>query len=571
METKRIIKVAKGDEKPDLLLTNCNVVNVFSCQVEKQNIAIADKKIAGIGDYQKGKKVLDLKGAYVAPGFIDAHVHIESSMITPFEFARAVLPLGTTSAVVDPHEIANVLGHDGIKFMLESSKHNHISLYFMLPSCVPASKFETSGSTLSAVDLLPFMNEKWVRGLGEVMNFPGVLTQDPDLMAKIEIAKMKRADGHAPGLSGKALNAYVAAGISSDHECITPNEALEKLACGMKVFIREGSGAKNLDDLIPVVTKENCGRFLFCTDDRNPNDLVARKHINYCIKRAIKLGLDPIAAIKMATINVAEHFKIDRKGAIAPGYWADLVVFDNFTDFHISKVLRSGIIVAQNYKFIARAKKRLKLKLRGSVNVGSFKAAKLKVKDQGKRIRVIETIKDQLITKCFLYKPKHIDSSGNIMPDISSDILKIAVIERHLASGNIGVGFVRGFNLKRGAIASTVAHDSHNIVVVGTNDDDMEVAIHSLIDSQGGQVVVENKGIKALLPLPIGGLMSDKEVLTVAQKKAELIKACQELGVALDNAFMSLSFLSLPVIPDLKITDKGLVDVNQFAMTPLYV
>lgn len=570
-KTQKLINVSRGLEEGDLLLKNCKIVNVFSGTIEESNIIIVNKKIAGIGDYKKAKEVLDLKGSYVSPGFIDAHAHIESSMITPFEFARAVVPLGTTSVIVDPHEIANVLGHDGIKFMLESSKNNHISLYFMLPSCVPATThLETSASILSAEDIYPFMSEKWVVGLGEVMNYPGILNSDSDLLNKLKIAKKKRSDGHAPNLSGFDLNAYIASGISTDHECTEKEEAFEKLNRGMKILIREGSAAKNLDSLIGLVNDHNYKQFLFCTDDRHPEDLVNKLHINYNIKKAIKSGINPITAIRMATINVVEHYKIDRKGAVAPGYWADLVVFDNFESFNIEKVFRSGIKIAENYKFVAKAKKPKLSKLRGTVNVGYFDKKKLEIKDTGKKIKVITTVKDQIITNFIECKPESVDNNGNIISDIKNDILKITVIERHLASGNVGVGFVKGFGMKRGAIASTVAHDSHNIIAIGTNDEDISFAVKSLIDAQGGNIVVDNCEIKALLQLSIAGLMSTKNVQEVAKEKLRLQKACEEIQTNFENPFMVMSFLALPVIPHLKITDKGLVDVDQFKVVDIY-
>jgi adenine deaminase len=567
---KKIIDVGLGNSQGDLLLKNCKIVNLFTSEIEEGNVIITNKKIVGIGNYTDAKKVIDLKGAYLLPGFIDAHVHVESSMLTPFEFAKAVVPLGVTSAIVDPHEIANVLGHDGIKFMLESSKNNHISLYFMIPSCVPATHLETSGATLLANDIKYFMDKKWVKGLGEVMNYPGVLAKDDEVLKKIVISKMKCSDGHAPGLVGKDLNAYIASGITTDHECITKAEAKEKLARGMKILIREGSGAKNLDELIGLVTKENCSRFMFCTDDRDAEDLVNHEHINYSIKRAINKGLDPFCAIKMATINVAEHYNIPRKGAIAPGYWADMVVVGDLKEFNIQKVFRSGELIAEDYDFIAKAKGEHRLSLRGSVNVGYFDKEKLRIKDEGKRIRVINAVEDQIITTTSFEKPLNIDKDGYILSDTDKDILKIAVIERHQASGNVGVGFVKGFGLKKGAIASTVCHDSHNIIVIGTNDDDIEIAVKELVLSQGGKIVIEDGKVKSLLPLPIGGLMSKKPLFEVAKEKLHLERACRNLGVNLRSPFMTLSFLALPVIPELKITDKGLVDVNKFDFVSLF-
>ncbi|MBF0367116.1 MAG: adenine deaminase [Oligoflexia bacterium] len=570
----RLVKVASGKSRGDLLLKNCKIVNVFSSKIEEGDVLISDRKIAGVGVYERkhAHQLIDIKGAYVAPGLIDAHVHIESAMVSPFEFAKAIVPLGTTSVIVDPHEIANVLGQDGIKFMLESSKNNHISFYFMLPSCVPATHLETSGSTLLAKDLEPFIDEPWVRGIGEVMNFPAVIGAHHDILKKVLIGKQKRVDGHAPGVSGHALNAYVAAGILSDHECVTTAEAREKLARGMKILIREGSCAKNLETLLPLVEEKNCARFSFCTDDRLPEDLVAREHINYCVKRAVKLGLDPVMAIKMATINTAEHYKIERKGAVVPGYWADLIVFDNFKNFNIQKVFRSGQVVALDFKFTAKSRKRKTSPIRGTVNVGHFSEQKLKIKEvKHKALRVIKLIKNQLLTEEMQYRPRCFDAARNILSDVEHDILKIAVVERHLASGHVGVGFVHGFGLKQGAIASTVAHDSHNIIIIGTNDGDMEIAVKSLIESQGGEIVVLDGKVKALLPLPIAGLMSKKSVQEVNKQKQKLLLEARKQGVRLENPFITMSFLSLPVIPKLKLTDRGLVDVLQFDFTSLFV
>ncbi len=564
-----IIKVAKGEKEADLVLKNCNIINVFTGEIEKNDIAIFDKYIAGIGKYDAKNKI-DLKGLYVSPGFFDSHVHIESSLVTIPEYARAVVPLGTTSVVIDPHEIANVLGLDGIRFMLKSSKYNPLSVYFMLPSCVPATDMETSGAELRAFDLFPFINEEWVKGLAEMMNFPGVLNMDTDVIDKLRLMEDKIIDGHAPGLKGKELNAYISAGISSDHECVTPEEALEKLSRGMYIMIREGTVAKNLKDLVPIINEKTYKRCLWATDDRHPDDLIKEGHINFLIKKAISFGVDPIIAIQMATINAVEHFKIPKAGAIAPSYYADIVVFDNFKDFNILKVFKNGKLVAENGKYIFTPPVELrKSTIRSSINIKWLKDEDFQIKAESDMINVIEIVNNQLITKHKKYKANIINNY--VESDIKRDIIKCMVIERHFASDNIGKGFVKGFGIKQGAIASSVAHDSHNIIVIGVNDSDMLKAVTHLRKLQGGFCVVNNQKVLADLPLPIAGLMSEKSLKEVYEDLQILNKASKELGIKIEDPFLMLSFLALPVIPELKITDKGLVDVTKFQYIDLFI
>ncbi len=563
-----IIQVAQGKKEPDLVLKNCNIINVFTGVVEKGDIAIHKEYIAGVGDYSSSNEI-DLNGKYVSPGFVDSHVHIESSLVTIPEYAKTVVPLGTTSVIIDPHEIANVLGLDGIRFMLKSSKYNPLSVYFMLPSCVPATDMETSGAELRAFDLFPFTKEEWVKGLAEVMNFPGVLNMDMDVLDKLRLMEDKVIDGHAPGLSGKELNAYIAAGISSDHECTTANEALEKLNKGMYIMIREGTIAKNLKDLVPIINEKTYKRCLWATDDRHPDDLIREGHINYIIKKAISYGVDPITAIQIATINPAEHFNIKNSGAVAPSYFADLVVFDDFENFNILKVFKSGKLVAENGKYIFTPPvETRKINIRRSINIKWLKDEDFQIPAKSEKINVIEIIDKQLLTKRITANARI--NNNLVESDIDNDIIKCIVVERHFASDNIGKGFVKGFGLKRGAIASSVAHDSHNIIVIGVNDNDMIKAVTHIRKMQGGFCAVHNEEVAADLPLPIAGLMSDKSMYEVYEDLQKLNKATEKLGINIQDPFLMLSFLALPVIPELKITDKGLVDVNKFQFIDLF-
>lgn len=562
------IRVAAGEGKVDLLIKNGRIVDVFSGQIEKRDVAIFDGRIVGFGDYP-AKKIVDLEGDFLCPGLIDGHVHVESSMVGISEFARAILPHGTTTVVIDPHEIANVFGVKGVYWMAESAKGVPLNLFVMIPSCVPASALETSGAELKAEDLDSLFQEPWVIGLAELMNFPGVIFRDPEVLEKIEKARGKRIDGHAPLLSGKGLYAYLVAGIRSDHECTTPREAKEKLKNGMWIMVREGSTARNLKDLLPLIHTKNSRRFFWVTDDRHPKELIEEGHIDSMVRQAIRLGLDPILAIQMATLNPAEYFRLDDLGAIAPGFRADLISFDHLGEFRIKKVFKDGVLIAENGRLVPNASKRVKSpKIRKSIHIGKIDKTSFLLRSDQPWAKVIQLIPGQILTKKVM--KKIILREGVAYPNLEEDILKIAVVERHRATGNVGVGFVQGFGLKEGAIASSVAHDSHNIVVVGTKDEEMVRAVR-MIQKMGGGLIVTGKGkVLASLPLPIGGLMAERSVHQVHRKLVTLHEKAREMGCKISDPFMALSFLSLPVIPELKITDKGLVDVNQFKIVPVF-
>lgn len=565
-----LIQVARGDRPADLLIRNARLINVFIGKVVQTEIAVSHGYVVGFGAY-RALNTIDLKGLFMAPGFIDAHVHIESAMVGPSQFAQAVLPHGTTAVVADPHEIANVLGSAGIELMLTMSKGLPLNFYFSLPSCVPATSMETAGARLDAEMLAPYMEHPRIVALAEMMDFPGVLQTRADVMAKLTIAQKARkpTNGHAPGLSGYHLNAYLAAGMSTDHECITSAEALEKLAAGMHVMVRQGTGARNLDDLLPIIDTFNSRRMMWCTDDRNPHDITIDGHIDGMVRRAITVGVDPVIAIQMATLNPAEHFRLNDIGAIAPGRRADFLVFDDLKNPVVRQVFSGGKLVAQEGQLIDSSLcSSHPVACPPSVNV-ALQSIDLKVKATGRRIRLIETIPQQIFTSSRITEANIIDSYA--VSDPQRDLLKIAVIERHRGSGRAGIGFVRGFGLKYGAIAATVAHDSHNIVTIGVEDADMYAAAVELINMGGGLVVVQHQQIVARLPLPVAGLMSEQPLDTVCQGLDSVLSAAHNLGTSMDDPFAVMSFMALPVIPELKITDKGLVDVQKFEIVPLFI
>lgn len=567
MDLETLIRHARGEAPADLLIENARVVNVLSGEIQETSVALARSRIVGLGDYPAEDR-LDLEGAYLAPGFIDAHVHIESSLVPPAEFARAVVPRGTTTVVTDPHEIANVLGTEGIRFMLESAKDGPLSMFVMAPSCVPATHMETAGATLRSYDLAPFRSDPWVIGLAEVMNFPGVLEADPEVLAKLEAFEGLPVDGHCPGLSGRDLAAYVAAGIGSDHESTTADEALEKLRLGLTIFIREASNAHNLEALLPLVTADNQHRFCFCTDDRQPRDLLDQGHIDYMIRTAIARGLDPIRALRIATWNAARFFGLDDRGAIAPGRRADLVAFRDLESPLPHLVFRGGRPVARDGRMLMPRLAHETHPLRSTMNI-DWDRVDFRIEAEGSQARIIGVIPDQLVTEQLLEEIESTDAGA--LADPARDLLKIAVVERHRASGATGKGFVKGMGLKRGALASSVAHDHHNLVVVGADDTSMWTAARRAATLGGGMVVAAGEQVLAELPLSIAGLMNDSPVEEVRQGLDGALSAAHDLGSELHDPFMAMSFLALEVIPSLKLTDQGLIDVDRFERVPLWV
>ena len=568
-QTENLIRVARGKANGDLLLKNAKVVNVYSGEIIEADVITCEERIAGVGAGYRAEKTIDLKGQYLSPGFIDGHVHIESSMVDVPEFARAVVPLGTTSVIADPHEIANVLGYEGIRYMLNASKNNPLNVFFMVPSCVPATDLETSGASLRALDIYPLLQEKWVLGLAEVMNFVGVVQGDREILDKLKIVTEKRIDGHAPGLSGIDLNAYVAAGIGSDHECTRVEEAREKLRLGMYILIREGTFIKNLRDLIPLVTPENSRRCCFCTDDRHPHDILEEGHVNFLIQTAIKMGVDPITAIRMGTLNTAEYFGLREHGGIKPGNYADLVAFDNFENFRISHVIKNGELVARDQKPVYEKQALLHAKIRSSMNIKWLDGDEFVIPAQGRKARIIELVEDQALTNCLVEEAPIAD--GHVVSDADRDILRVFVVERHNATGNVGRGLIKGLGLKRGAIASSIAHDSHNVIVAGHSDDEIMLAVIHLNKIGGGIVVVDGEDVVDALELPVAGLMSKENLEMVSQKTEKLVQAARQLGSTVKDPLMALSFMALPVIPSLKLTDIGLVDVENYKLVDLFV
>lgn len=556
---QRIIAVAAGREKADLVLKNAKYLNVFSNEFLCGDIAVANGLIAGVGKYD-GKTEIDVSGKLVLPGFIDAHIHLESSMVTPAEFAKAVVAHGTTTVITDPHEITNVMGIDGVEYMIQASQNLPIDVHFMMPSCVPATEIDESGAELDCKDIDLYLDNKKVLGLAEMMNYVGVINGDKNVLSKIVTsqAHQKKIDGHAPELSGNDLNAYIAAGVYSDHECSTFENALEKLRKGQFIMIREGTAAHNLKALMPLLTQQYYSRCMFATDDKHPSDLLHGGHIDYIVKQALKNGADPIVALKTATHHAARYFLLNNKGAIASGYLADIVVVNNLEDFNVETVFKCGKLVfdGEVKDFSApTVDEELAEKCFDTFHLDSVTPSSFKV--DGK-LGLIGLVGGELLTR-------NLGTADKI--DVENDILKIACIERHKGTNHIGVGYVKGYSLKSGAVATSVAHDSHNIITVGCNDDDIAVAVNAIKDSKGGIAVVENGKIKALLELPIAGLMSDEPLTTVNEKLENAKSSAYELGADKSiDPFMTLSFLSLPVIPSLRITTKGVFDAENWKM-----
>lgn len=556
---QRLIAVAAGREKADLVLKNAKYLNVFSNEFLCGDIAVANGLIAGVGKYD-GKTEIDVSGKLVLPGFIDAHIHLESSMVTPAEFAKAVVAHGTTTVITDPHEITNVMGIDGVEYMIQASQNLPIDVHFMMPSCVPATEIDESGAELDCKDIDLYLDNKKVLGLAEMMNYVGVINGDKNVLSKIVTSQAhhKKIDGHAPELLGNDLNAYIAAGVYSDHECSTFENALEKLRKGQFIMIREGTAAHNLKALMPLLTQQYYARCMFATDDKHPSDLLYGGHIDYIVKQALKNGADPIVALKTATHHAARYFLLNNKGAIASGYLADIVVVDNLEDFNVETVFKRGKLVfdGEVKDFSApTVDEKLAEKCFDTFHLDSVTPSSFKV--DGK-LGLIGLVGGELLTR-------NLGTADKI--DVENDILKIACIERHKGTNHIGVGYVKGYSLKSGAVATSVAHDSHNIITVGCNDDDIAVAVNAIKDSKGGIAVVENGKIKALLELPIAGLMSDEPLTTVNEKLENAKSSAYELGADKSiDPFMTLSFLSLPVIPSLRITTKGVFDAENWKM-----
>ncbi len=563
----RLFGAAKGDEPADLLLRGARIVDVILGEIRQGDLAVAGGYIVGFGA-RKAEEIIDLKGKYLVPGLIDAHVHIESSQLSPAEFARAVLPHGTTCVIADPHEIANVLGLRGIRYMLRATESLPLRVFFMAPSCVPSSPLENAGATLSAEEIKEVLSWDRVLGLGEVMNFPGVLSRDPEVWAKLEAAHGKPIDGHAPGLSGYELWAYRLAGPRTEHECTLLREAREKLRAGMHILIREGTTARNLSALIPLLSAHTAPFVHFCTDDRHPETLHTEGHMDDVLRKAIAGGTDPLVAIAAATIHAARAYGLVDLGALAPGFRADFLVVSDLEQFEVERVYVGGELVAEGGRCLAECPDIPAGDVRGTVDVDTG-ALSFRIPAEGKKARVIGVVPGQVVTEGLILEPKEV--GGEVVADPERDILKLAVVERHRGTGNVGLGLVRGFGLKRGALGSTVAHDSHNIVVVGTNDGDMRLAVARLVELGGGQVVIADGKVLAELPLPLGGLMSDLPLEEVVRRSGGLKKASRSLGCVLPDPFMQLSFLALPVIPKLKLTDLGLVDVERFELASLFV
>ncbi len=566
-----LLAVARGERPADRVLRNARVVNVFSGRVETTDIAIAGERIAGLGPGYRGHEEQDLGGAYVLPGLIDAHVHIESSLCIPSQFAAAVVPRGVTTAVIDPHEIANVAGVEGIRFMVQASRDLPLGVVVMAPSCVPATAMETNGAILDAPALAQLLEEGAVHGLAEVMNFPGVIQGQEEVLDKIQAFRGRPVDGHAPEIRGPGLNAYVAAGIGSEHECTTVAEAQEKLARGLYIFIREATNAHNLHALLPLVDPLNHRRICFCTDDRIPADLLDQGSIDHMVREAIAHGIEPILAIRMATLNPAERFGLEDRGAVAPGRRADLLVVEDLRGLQPQQVYSRGRLVAQGGVLdpaTLPAATAIPPAVAASVNV-DWSRVDFRIPAQGRRIRVIRALEGQLLTEERILEARV--AEGLALADPERDLLKIAVIERHRASGAMGRGFIQGFGLRRGAIAGTVAHDHHNLVVIGADDGSMETAAHAVAELGGGLVVAEGETVRAALALPVAGLMSDRPVGEVRAAYDGLLAAARALGTSLHDPFMAMSFMALEVIPKLKLTDQGLVDVEAFRFVDLFV
>jgi len=575
-DISRLLAVSRGDVPADLAVTGGKIINVFSGEIEQADIAVVDGVIAGVGPGYAANRRVDVGGSFVSPGLIDAHVHIESSLCVPAEFAGALLPRGVTAVVADPHEIANVMGIAGVKFMADASRGLPLDVTIMAPSCVPATDLATSGATISAADIRQMRETGLARGLAEMMNFPAAFSADPTVLEKLSVMKHRPIDGHSPGLTGKRLNAYIAAGIGSDHESTTVEEAREKLSRGMYLLIREATNARNLDALLPMVTPGNSRRICFCTDDRTPVELLDKGSVDEMVRRAIAFGIDPIEAIRMATLNTAEWFGLPHLGAISPGRQADFFVLDDLRAPVARMVFSRGREVTPVLRYAEEpGLPPSNPALRRTSEPASFgrcdidwERIRFNIPARGDRIRIIGCVPDQLMTDHRVCPAKIVD--GNVVSDVANDILKLMVIERHRKTGNHSAGFIQGFGLKRGAMAGTVAHDHHNLVMIGTDDVSMRTAAAAVTASGGGLAVAVGETVVASLALPVAGLMSDRPIAEVARGYAAVVSAARDLGSPLADPFMAMSFMTLEVIPALKLTDRGLVDVETFSFVDLF-
>ncbi|THE12912.1 adenine deaminase [Enterococcus hirae] len=568
---KKQIAVAGKKQPADLVIKNAKIINVFTKTIIEKDVAICEGKIAGIGNYE-GREVYDANGQYLVPGLIDGHVHIESSLLSPKEFAKISLLHGVTTVITDPHEIGNVAGSIGLEFMLEDARDASMNIFIMLPSCVPVTPFETSGAVLDARSLAPFLEYPEVLGLAEVMNYQAVASTEQTILEKLALMHQyhKKIDGHAAGIHGDDLNVYLAAGIRTDHEATTAQEAKERLELGMYVMVREGTVAKDLQALLPAITPDNSRRCLFVTDDKLIDDLVSEGSIDHIVRQAVQAGMDPLQAIQMASLNAAECFGLQQLGAVAPGYQADFFLTNDLSTLPINNVFYQGKLVVENQQLtaqVASVTPNLAITALPNIHVAPFGTQAFELTLPSSTAHVIEIIPNSLLTNDLLEEVQL--KNGTFHPSIEQDQLKIAVIERHHGTGNIGLGIVKGFQLKEGAFATTVAHDSHNIVVVGTNDEDMLYAANQLIKKGGGMIVVNQQTELACLPLPIGGLMSLEPFTTVNEQLMYLTTQARQLGASNEfDPFLTLSFLTLSVIPELKITDKGLFSFSKFALIP---
>ena len=572
-QLKKLIQTANGVIPADVVIQNCKVVNVFSGEIQEGDIAISDGQIAGIGSYE-GKEVIDAEGRYAAPGFIDSHIHIESSYVSPEELGRLIVPHGGTTIMADPHEMANVCGEEGLKYMIEAGKRTALDIKFELPSCVPATPFENAGAVLGAAEIEGLISNPDFVGLGEFMNFPGVIGTDDDVMGKIIAAKKagKWIDGHGSGLSDKALNAYVSAGILGDHECSTVEEMKERLDRGMYVLLRQGSACHNLRTLLQGVTPANSRRCLLCSDDRQRKTILAEGHLDDHLRICVEEGLDAVTAIRMATLNAAECFDLKDRGAIAPGYRADIVLLDDLTKFRVNRVFVEGKLVAEDGKYLPEVEKYDISSVKGSVVLKDFSKDKFQMHLKSNKVNVIGILPGGVVTEK-LTAEIELDENGEFVWNPDQDIVKVAVLERHKGTGNVACGFLKGYGIKEGAVALSIAHDSHNLIVVGVNDDEMEFAVNSLVAQEGGIVLVKNGQVVESMPMPIAGLMSDMSGEWVDEKLTSIHeKAYSELGICGSvEPVMTLCFMSLIVIPELKLTDTGLFDVTTFSFVPVEV